>query len=97
MAAVDSVSSWLPQEYAQPPPPMGQAPKPTRGRCMSVRPGLAVGSEVVITVLLVVGRAGALRALLDMAGMIRFPRGDNRLIGRGMAGKAQPGRCMRDK
>src|SRR5450432_2088707 len=97
MAATDSVSSWSPQECAQPPPPMAHAPKPTRVRCMSVQPSLTVGSEVVIVVLLVVDRARALPALLDRAGMIGFSRGGNRLIGQGWAGGAQPGRCGRGK
>src|ERR1035438_7036034 len=52
MAAMDSVSSWLPQAYAQSPPPMAQAPKPTRVSSMSVQPSLVVGNEVVIVVLL---------------------------------------------
>jgi AcrR family transcriptional regulator len=36
--AMDSVSSWSPQAYAQPPPPLAQAPKPTRVSSMSVQP-----------------------------------------------------------
>ena len=53
IAATDSVSSWLPQANAQPPPPMAQAPKPTRVSIMSVRPSLVTGREVVVMVLLI--------------------------------------------
>jgi hypothetical protein len=53
MAPMDSASSWLPQANAQPPPPMAQAPNPTRVSSMSVQPSLAVGKEVFILVLLI--------------------------------------------
>src|SRR5690242_13969693 len=62
MAAIDAVSSWLPQAEAQSPPPMAQAPKPARVRCMPVRPSRVVGREVVMVELLVSDRSRAFRA-----------------------------------
>src|SRR6266536_5106880 len=52
IAAIDSASSWSPQAWAQSPPPMAQAPNPTRVSSMSVQPSLTVGNDVVIVVLL---------------------------------------------
>src|ERR1700722_16719142 len=49
MAAIDSSSSWGPHEYAQPPPPAAQAPKPTLVMSMPVFPKGRVGKPTVKT------------------------------------------------
>ena len=49
IAAIDCLSSWLPQPTAQSPPPIAQAPRPTGVMCMSVRPSRRFGSAVLPT------------------------------------------------
>src|SRR5450830_1150621 len=48
MAVTDAASSCSPQPNAQPPPPIAQAPKPTRVICMSVPPKGTVGNVSLI-------------------------------------------------